>query len=313
MKQFRLNVCALAVLALAPLTMAQEPAGAPVAAPASAPAVDPAKVVLKIGDQTMTAQQYTDLVNDVLPEQARAMAQGPSKRMFADKIVDIKLLAGEAARQGLEKDPKIQRQMDLLREQVLAQAIVEKTQKSGDEVALKKYYEENKGEFEQAKARHILIRAANPQMPAAPGKKELTDDEAKKKADDIYARLVKGEDFAAIAKADSDDPGSGLRGGDLGAFGKGNMVPEFDAAVFSQKIGEVGKPVKTMFGYHIIQVQERNTQPFEEVKDQLLAKQGPEKLEALLDSLKKSQKVEMDEAFFGKPMPKMPQMQMPPE
>jgi peptidyl-prolyl cis-trans isomerase C len=310
LKQFRLSVCAAAALALAPLSMAQTPASAPVTAPATAPAIDPAKVVMKVGDETMTAQQYNDLVNDVLPEQARAMAQGRSKRMFAEKIVDIKLLAAEARRQGMEKDPKIQRQMELLRQQVLAQAVVEKTQKSGDEAAAKKYYDEHKTEFEQAKARHILIRVANPQMPAAPGKKDLSDAEAKKKADEIVARLAKGEDFAVIAKAESDDPGSGSRGGDLGSFGRGNMVGEFDNAVFSQKIGEVGSPVKTMFGYHIIQVQERKTQAFDDVKQAILEKQGPAKVEALIESLKKSQKVEMDDAFFGKPMPQMP-MEMP--
>ena len=309
MKQFRLSVCAAAVLALAPMSMAQvlDPAAT---MPATAPAIDPAKVVLKVGDQTMTAQQYTDLVNDVLPEQSRAMAQGPSKRMFADKIVDIKLLAGEAKRQGLEKDPKIQRQMDLLREQVLAQAVVEKTQKSGDDAALIKYYEEHKSEFEQAKARHILIRVTNPRMPVPAGKKDLSDADAKKLAGDIRARLMKGEDFAAIAKAESYDTGSGSRGGDLGSFPRGQMVGEFEKAAFSQKVGEIGEPVKTEYGYHILQVQERKTQPFEDVKESLLAKQGPEKVTALVESLKKSQKVEMDEAFFGKPMPQMPQMPM---
>lgn len=314
MKQLRLNVAAAAVLAVASIGLAQQPTTAPAAAPAvpaSAPAVDPNKVVLKIGDQTMTAQQYDDLVNDVLPEQSRAMAQGPGKRMFADKIVDIKLLAGEAQRQGLDKQPKFQRQMDLIREQLLAQALVENIQKSGDESALKKYYDEHPSEFEQASARHILIRATGAPMPAPAGKKDLSDADAKKLADDIRARLLKGEDFATIAKAESYDTGSGARGGDLGSFPRGAMVPEFDKAAFSQKVGEVGEPVKTMFGYHIIQVQKREMQPFDEVKAGLLAKQGPEKTEAALEGLRKSQKVEMDEAFFGKPMPKMPPMSMP--
>ena len=296
------------------MSMAQAPASAPMAAPATAPAtvpaIDPAKVVLKVGDETMTAQQFTDLVNDVLPEQSRAMAQGPSKRMFAERIVDLKLLAGEAKRQGLEKDPKIQHQMDLMREQVLAQAVVEKTQKSGDEAALMKYYEEHKSEFEQAKARHILIRVTNPRMPVPAGKKDLSDADAKKLAGDIRARLVKGEDFATVAKAESYDTGSGSRGGDLGSFPRGQMVGEFEKAAFSQKVGEIGELVKTEYGYHILQVQERKTQPFEDVKESLLAKQGPEKVTALVESLKKSQKVEMDEAFFGKPMPQMPQMPM---
>src|SRR6185295_10675281 len=88
---------------------------------------------------------------------------------------------------------------------------------------------------EQVWARHILVDTA---------------EEAKAVVD----RLHKGEDFAAVAKEVSKDTGSGANGGDLGWFGKGAMVAEFETAAFSQKIGEIGKPVKSQFGYHIIQV-----------------------------------------------------------
>lgn len=88
---------------------------------------------------------------------------------------------------------------------------------------------------EQVWARHILVK-----------------DEATAKA--VEDRLAKGEDFATVAKEVSTDTGSATKGGDLGWFGKGAMVPEFEAAAFSQKVGEIGQPVKSQFGYHIIQV-----------------------------------------------------------
>ena len=88
---------------------------------------------------------------------------------------------------------------------------------------------------EQVWARHILVE---------------TDAEA----NTVYELLKKGEDFATVAKEHSKDTGSGANGGDLGWFGEGAMVAEFETAAFSQKVGEIGKPIKSQFGYHIIQV-----------------------------------------------------------
>lgn len=100
---------------------------------------------------------------------------------------------------------------------------------------------------EQVKASHILIRATagNPEEDAS----------AKKKIDNIYLEvLTPGSDFAELSKKYSEDPGSASKGGDLGFFRKGQMVKEFDEAVFSMKPGQISRPIKTQFGYHIIKV-----------------------------------------------------------
>lgn len=118
--------------------------------------------------------------------------------------------------------------------------------KASDEDA-KTFYEQNLQRFstpEQRRASHILI--------AAQGDK--TED-AKKKADDLYAQLkADPKKFAQLAKANSQDPGSARNGGDLGFFQKGMMVPEFEKAVFTAKKGDLVAPVKTDFGFHIIMV-----------------------------------------------------------
>ena len=95
---------------------------------------------------------------------------------------------------------------------------------------------------EQVWARHILV-----------------DTEAQATA--VYELLKNGSDFARLARDFSKDTGSGAQGGDLGWFGKGTMVTEFETAVFSQSIGEIGEPVQTQFGYHIIQVLDRQELP----------------------------------------------------
>lgn len=118
---------------------------------------------------------------------------------------------------------------------------------------LKKYYEEHKDDFkelEQVKARHILVK----------------DEKAAK---DIEKELAGGADFAELAKAKSEDPGSKDKGGDLGYFGRGVMDPAFEKAAFSLEIGETSTPVKSSFGYHIIRVEDKKpekTSTFEEVR-----------------------------------------------
>jgi parvulin-like peptidyl-prolyl isomerase len=98
------------------------------------------------------------------------------------------------------------------------------------------------------RASHILVRSLG---------KGVQDMAAKKEAYDIYNQLRKGADFAEMAKEKSKDPGSAARGGDLGWFGKGQMVKEFEKAAFSGKVGKVLKPIKTRFGYHIIKVTDK--------------------------------------------------------
>lgn len=80
---------------------------------------------------------------------------------------------------------------------------------------------------------------------------------AKKKAEDLYNKAKAGEDFAKLATENSQDPSSAVNGGDLGFFGKGKMVPEFEKAAFDAKAGDIVGPVKTVYGYHIIKVVEK--------------------------------------------------------
>jgi len=115
--------------------------------------------------------------------------------------------------------------------------------------AVEAYYDEHRAEYdlpEKRHARHILIRTP-------PGSEDKTA--ARKKADDILARLRKGEDFATLAGQYSEDS-SAARGGDLGFFGRGQMVQPFEEAVFGLKPGEVSEVVETQFGFHIVKLEE---------------------------------------------------------
>ena len=144
----------------------------------------------------------------------------------------------------------------------------------GDKVAvtdeeIQKRYDDEQDKYkqeEQRKASHILLSV----------KKDASAEEdakIKKKLEDIAARVKKGESFTDLAKEFSEDPGSGKRGGDLGYFSRKAMVPEFDEAVFSLKVGELSEPVKTSFGYHLIKlddIKEAHTKPLDDaIKGQI--------------------------------------------
>lgn len=132
------------------------------------------------------------------------------------------------------------------------------------EQELRQHYDKNEARYsrpEQVQARHILLKLE--------GKQE---EEVKKLAEDLVRQLRAGADFAALARQYSDDPGSKERGGDVGLFGRGRMVPEFENAAFSQQVNAIGDPVKSEFGYHIIQVTSKQPaykMEFALVKDQI--------------------------------------------
>jgi len=133
---------------------------------------------------------------------------------------------------------------------------------------LRAYYDEHRDEFtvgEQAHARHILFR-----IPPSATADQVA--EIRLRADGVLQIARSGGDFAELAKKYSEDPGSKDNGGDLGWFGRGEMVPEFETAVFGAKPGEIIGPVQSQFGFHIIKVEgftPERQQPFDEVEEQV--------------------------------------------
>jgi hypothetical protein len=114
------------------------------------------------------------------------------------------------------------------------------------------------------RARHILLQIPQGAAPAQ-------EDSVRALAESLRARLLAGEDFAGLAMEYSQDPGSGANGGDLGSFGRGDMVPPFEEAAFALEVGEVSEVVETSYGLHLIQVDERVIPSFEEAGPQFRA------------------------------------------
>ncbi len=190
-----------------------------------------------------------------IEEISKRIPEGQSFEEFAKSAgVDIKRIKEQIA-----DDTKIRKLIDVVTKDV---------EKPGEE-KVKKYYDEHPDEFSQKEmvaASHILLSI-----------QEAADETAiaavKAEADKLKEQLGKedGKTFEELATAHSDCP-SKAQGGSLGEFGRGQMVPEFEKAAFTQKIGEVGAPIKTQFGYHLIKVtdkKEAKTTPYAEVQEEL--------------------------------------------
>lgn len=269
---------------------------------AQAPAADP--VVLTVGSEKITQSAFEAIIAG-LNEQQRVQLQNPeARRSLAEQIAELKLMAQEGRNRHLEQTPAIQAKLALQTDQVLANAVYQDMMKAPvSDADMQAFYKEHASQWTEAKGKHILVRFEGSRVPLRDGQKDLTDPEALAKAKEIRAKIVGGAKFEDVAKADSDDVGSGENGGDLGSFGPGQMVEEFDAAAFSIPVGTVSEPVKSAFGYHLILIESRDAKKFEDVRAEIEQAVRPEMGQKAIETLKSKTTITLDETYFGKPAP----------
>lgn len=260
-------------------------------------------VILKVGDDGILKSEVEATWKSIFPG-----ANPPPFDTFDPKIRDNVLrgvasehmLLKEAEKAGVDKDSDVQARIQAAKNQILIREFLkEKTKDLVSDDKLKAAYEEKVRNMagsgqEEVKARHILVK---------------TEAEAKV----VEKKLKKGADFAKLAKEQSEDKGSGGAGGELGWFTPDKMVPAFSKAAFVLKKGEVSDPVKSEFGWHVIQVEDRrhaNPPPFEQMRDSLVQELGSKAVQNYVNGLMKDVKLtEMDST--GKtqnltPMPPAP-------
>ena len=204
------------------------------------------------------------------PVRERFLNEPDQLRELVQTLHLRKALAAQAQANGLEKKPETAQKLATARESILAEAYVERIAESATpapaaiEKRIQSIYRAEPERFRtpvETHARHILVK----------GK----DAEARAQAERLLQELRNGADFEALARQYSADPGSAAKGGDLGFFPKGKMVPEFDAALDAlDKPGSLSPVVESEFGLHIIRLEGRKPgtlRSFDEVKEQLRA------------------------------------------
>ncbi len=248
----------------------------------------------KIDNTAITAADF-DREFSALPDYARQLFTDASGReKFLNEIVNKELLYKEAIKKGFDKSPDFNRKMEEFKKLTLVSEVFEKEIMAKARVSdqeIRDYYDKNKDSFVVAtelRASHILVK---------------TEEDARK----VLERLKKGEKFEAIAKAVSLDTSSAKNGGDVGFFKKGQMVPEFERAAASLKVGEISMPVKTQFGFHIIKLTDKKTGApleFEKVRDLISQKLSGEKqkeaFDAYITELKKTHTVDINKEALAK-------------
>jgi peptidyl-prolyl cis-trans isomerase C len=203
-------------------------------------------------------------------QNAPALTPEARREYLIAYLSDIILVAKAAESKKLGETVDFQRRLRFTRHKLLEEARLQDEIKSAvTEEAMRSVYNEavkgmNPNE-EEVRARHILIRVADP-------KDEKASREAENKIKALIERLKKGEDFAALANEFTEDPSGKQNGGDLDYFTKDQMVPEFSAVAFRLEKGQISEPVRTQFGWHVLKVEDKRLrQPpqYEQVKDQL--------------------------------------------
>jgi peptidyl-prolyl cis-trans isomerase C len=265
------------------------------AAPAPDAAATPPKgdpVVARVGGEEIHLSDMSEAAQS-LPDEVRSMPPQVLFPMLLDQMIDRKTLVIAARKQGLDKDPLVQRTIAHATDQALQNALLSRDLgPSVTDAAIKARYDatiaKKPGE-EEVHARHILVA-----------------DEATAKK--IIDQLNHGGDFVELAKKNSTDPAA-KQGGDLGFFKKADMVPEFANAAFALQPGQVTQtPVHTQFGWHIIKVEEKRTAPaptFEQSRDEIRQQIIQEGVRADLEKLKVGVPVEKF-AMDGSPLPPTP-------
>ncbi|OIN98723.1 hypothetical protein AUJ66_00510 [Candidatus Desantisbacteria bacterium CG1_02_38_46] len=243
--------------------------------------------VAKINNKVITLEEFNGKWDSIPPQYKYqyGLFGEDGKEKLLDTLIKNELLYQEAVRRKLDKKDDVRQRVEDLKRQVIAEELLREEMKKievNDTDAINYYnmHSEEFGEPEKVRVRHILAKSET-------------------EAQSIAEKLSKGEDFAKLAQEYSIDPGTKDKGGELGFFGRGQMVPEFEEAAFALKIGERSKPVSTPYGFHIIELEERKEstkKTYEEVKEEarnaILQEKQRNQFEKIINTLYGSAKIE---------------------
>jgi peptidyl-prolyl cis-trans isomerase C len=236
-------------------------------------------VIAKVNGKTITASDMklaeAEIGGDLgsLPEETR-------RRVLLEFLIENQLFADAAEAQKMGTGTGYEQRMQYWRRRALRDIYFDTTVKDAvKDVDAKRVYDQQLGSVkadDEVRARHILV-------------------ETKEKATELVEKLAHGGDFAQLAKEHSKDPGSKDRGGELGFFTRGQMVPQFEEVAFKLGAGEVGQPFETQFGWHVVKVDEKRQRPlptFDAVKDRIMGAMLHQKAQQIATDLRGKAQIE---------------------
>ena len=238
--------------------------------------------VATINGKKVTSEEFKSAIESLGPNKAMVQSNPDMMERFLNHLIDTRILSNKAAEKKIDQSEDFKRRLEQAKGQILASLYMDKyIEENTTDVALKKHFDKNKEKFakKEIKAAHILVK------------------EEKKAQEVLKLAQKKGANFGELAKKHSTGP-SGPKGGDLGWFGTGRMVPEFEKAAFATAKGQVHpKIVKTQFGYHIIKVEdikEPKDVNFAKVKEEVKSQLTRDLRSNHIEDLRKAAKIEIN-------------------
>ncbi len=247
-------------------------------------------ILVTVNGKNITKQDAEAFVSASAPNAHFSQLDQTQQNMIKERLIEKALFTELAAKEGIDKKPEFQQNMAKIKEELLVNMWMKEQMDNAvvSDSEAKAFYDKNSKKFMQkdtVHARHILVKTEKEAQAIIDELKGLKGDALKAK-------------FIELAKSKSTGP-SGPKGGDLGNFSKGQMVPAFSKAVWALDVGKITeKPVKTQFGYHVIYLEDKSeskTIPYEQVKEKIIAslkqKQFATKIAEVAKELKSKAKI----------------------
>lgn len=259
MQRIVVLVCLVAItLVVGGCSKPEGGAGSGATSKAASPASKSGRVIAKFAGETFTEGEFRDEMGRLSRRARGALSDAERRRQFVDNYVLSRLIYRKGVDKGFDTDPEVLKQLEDLKRRLVIQRVMQEQQSAPvDDAEVQAYYDAHASEFatDRVKASHILV----------------TEESV---ATDILGKLrADPNQFENLAKQYSIDKANAEKGGDLGFFGRGRMVKEFEEVAFGlTSDGQVSEIVKTRFGYHIIKRtgrEEGKVKPFDEVKNQI--------------------------------------------
>ena len=279
-------------------------------APAKGTADSKSAEMQKAGCSTViTKAQFEKIVDAVVPKARRAELPPMALSQIAHQFAMLMVMAQKGEQKGVQKDPNVQEQLRLSREQVLAQAYNQKLQDEAtpSDAEIAKYYNENPSSFEEVTLQRLYIpkSVATQDKPANP-------DAEKAAAQKLQERAAAGEDMNKLEKeafANQPNPQS-APSADMGARRRGSLPPDQESAVFALNVGQVSSLLENPAGWYVYKVTAKRKLPLTDVKDEISRKMQQQKYMDARNAITNAVETKLNDAYFG--APEQSEHEMPP-
>jgi peptidyl-prolyl cis-trans isomerase C len=266
-------------------------------------AQDPNRVVATIAGKQITAKEALELLKPLNAEDRKRFEANLSG--VVQQLYMTEQLSEEAGKLKLDQQSPWKEQLALARANILTQAYLAKQAGAAPAAGAddpKAYFDSHAADYEQIKLSGILVAFSPPGTPAGPGAVKRTESEAQEKANDLEKKIKGGGDFAALARTDSDQQQTSVRGGDMGTFtmGDANIPAVIKTAVSKLQPGQVSDPVRVQGGFFIFKLDNRIKPTFDQARASIAQKMQTDKNQAALKQEMDKYKLDVkDPDFFN--------------